>query len=209
MWYAILMVKSLVQKQSTSVALRLGRSAGVPNLIFMTDENRVKDPAGVCYSLPAGSIIICRDYDHPDRIGLAKTLRRVTRELKQFLLVAGDEGLARAVGADGYHMPEHQLDTPPNLAGFGLVSAACHNRRAILKAQVLSLDFALVSPVFRTDSHPDAKALGIHRLARLADTVSIPLVALGGITQQNAVLLKSVNLIGIAAIGAFASIWER
>lgn len=208
MWYAILMVKSLVQKQSTSDALRLGRAAGVPNLIFMTDEDRVRDPVGVCYSLPAGSIVICRDYDHPDRIGLAKTLRQATRALKQFLLVAGDEALARAVDADGYHMPEHQLESPPNLAGFGLVSAACHNRQALLKAQALSLDFVLVSPVFRTDSHPDTKALGVHRLARLADTVSIPLVALGGINRQNAALLKPVNLIGIAAIGAFAPRWD-
>jgi thiamine-phosphate pyrophosphorylase len=204
LWYEILMVKSLVQRRSISGALKIGRTAAVPNLIFMTDDERVRDPVGVCHRLPAGAIIICRDYNHPDRVGLSKRLRRVTRELHQFLLVAGDEGLARQVDADGYHMPEHQLKNPPNLAAFGLVSAACHSRSAILQAQKLAVDFALVSPVFRTNSHPDVRPLGIHRLARLAAVSKVPLVALGGITEQNAAQLKTVDLIGIAAIGAFA-----
>jgi len=200
------MVKSLVQKRSTSAALRLGRAAGVPNLIFMTDSGRVRNPVEVCLRLPAGSIIIARDYDHPDRVGLAFELRRVTREQKQFLLIAGDPALARYVGADGLHLPEYQLRYPPNLASFGLVSAACHSHRALLQAEKLGVDFAFVSPVFTTNSHPDAKALGIHRLARLAAISKVPLVALGGITAQNAAQLYPVKLIGIAAIGAFASL---
>ena len=70
---------------------------------------RVRVSAQVCARLPAGSIIICRDYDHADRVGLAHSLRRITREQKQFLLVAGDPVLARAVDADGIHLPEYML----------------------------------------------------------------------------------------------------
>lgn len=200
------MVKSLVQKRSTSGALRIGRAAGVPNLVFMTDEDRVRDPVDVCMRLPAGSIIIARDYDHPDRVGLVSRLRRVTREQNQFMLVAGDAVLARQVDADGLHLPEYMLDDPPNLASFGLISAACHSHRAIRKAGQLGVDFALVSPVFTTDSHPDVPALGIHRLARLAAISTVPLVALGGINARNAAQLRYVDLIGIAAIGAFAAL---
>ena len=200
------MVKSLVDKRSTSKALRLGRAAGVPNLIFMTDSARVSDPCAVCLSLPAGSIIILRDYKHADRTGLAESLRRVTREQSQFLLVAGDAHLAHSVGADGLHLPEYQLALQPNLAGFGLVSAACHNQRALLKAEHLGVDFAVVSPVFTTDSHPDVTPLGVHRLARLAAVSKVPLVALGGITVKNAARLAGIKLIGIAAIGAFAAL---
>lgn len=94
---------------------------------------------------------------------------------------------------------------PPSLTSFSLVSAACHSRRALLKAEKIGVDFAFVSPVFRTDSHPDEAALGVHRLARLAAVSKVPLVALGGINGQNASQLKPIKLIGIAAIGAFAS----
>jgi len=184
----------------------MGRAAGVANLIFMTDENRVRDPAEVCMCLPSGSIIIARDYNHPDRTGLVYSLRRITRARQQFLLVAGDPVLARRVDADGLHLPEYMLNDPPNLAAFGLVSAACHSHRALIKAEKLGVDFAMVSPVFMTNSHPDVKAIGVHRLARLAAISKVPLVALGGINVRNAAQLRPVNLIGIAAIGVFATL---
>ena len=198
------MVKSLVEKQSISAALTLGRAARVPNLVFMTDAERALNPADVCERLPAGSIIILRDYDHADRTGLAENLRSVTRKHNQFLLVAGDPHLVRRVGADGLHLPEYQLERPPNLTAFGLVSAACHSHRALLKAERLGVDFALVSPVFATGSHLGAAALGVHRLARLAAISKVPLVALGGINATNAARLAGINLLGIAAVSTFS-----
>jgi len=104
------------------------------------------------------------------------------------------------------YLLQYQLAQPPNLAAFGLVSAVCHSHRAILKAEQHGVDFALISPVFATDSHPDAAVLGVHRLARLAKVSKVPLVALGGITARNARQLAGINLIGIAAIGAFAAL---
>jgi len=197
------MVKTYLGDRSTSKALRIGRTAGVPHLIFITDQTRATDPIDVCLNLPAGSIIICRDYDHPDRIGLAKSLRTITRKLSQFLLVAGDPDLAHIVGADGFHMPEYQLMEPPSLTSFGLVSAACHDHRALCRAERLGVDFALVSPVFETDSHPDKRALGVHRFTRLVSRSKVPVAALGGIQQSNAMKLRHLPLMGVAAIGAF------
>tara|TARA_R110002096_G_scaffold162652_1_gene329797 strand:- start:500 stop:1102 length:603 start_codon:yes stop_codon:yes gene_type:complete len=199
------MVKPLIEKRSHSSALRIGMAAQVPHLIFITDEARVRNPFEVCEQLPAGSIVICRDYDHADRIGLAKNLRKVTRELQQFLLVAGDVVLARAVDADGLHLPEYMLGSPPNLAAFGLISAACHTRQALLRAEKLGVDFALVSPVFETESHPDEPYLGVHRFARLIKGVKVPIAALGGINVSNAGQLRPLTLMGIAAISAFVS----
>lgn len=197
------MVKPLVEKRSQSPALRIGVAAAVPHLIFITDEERVANPLEVCEQLPAGSIIICRDYDHPDRVGLAENLRRITKELQQFLLIAGDAALARAVDADGLHLPEYMLGSPPNLVGFGLVSAACHNKMALRRAERHGVDFALVSPVFQTDSHPGAPYLGIHRFARLIRGAKVPVAALGGVRPSNAAQLRPLDLMGVAAIGAY------
>lgn len=199
------MVKSYLGKKSTARALRLGRMAGVPHLVFMTDENRAPNPVDICFSLPAGSIIILRDYDHRDRLGLAEELREVTTDCSQFLLVAGDADLARSVGADGLHVPEYQLSAPPSLSSFGLVSAACHSRRSLLLAAKHGVDFALVSPVFPTASHAGEAALGVHRFARMIRNSPVPVIALGGINHGNAVLLRPFSLTGVAAIGAFSA----
>ncbi len=197
------MVKTQYKKSSTSHALFLGRKAGVANLIFMTDSERVHNPVDVCRRMPAGSIIICRDYSHADRMGLALTLRTVTKELNQFLLVAGDVVLAHSVRADGYHIPEYQLDLTPNLAGFGIVSAACHSLKAIRAAERLSVDFSIVSPVFKTKSHPESICFGVHKLKRLLQATKMPVAALGGINKNTAGSLKGLPLMGIGAIGAF------
>ncbi|UTW59072.1 thiamine phosphate synthase [Kordiimonas sp. SCSIO 12603] len=198
------MVKSLLHKRSISSALALGRKAGVPNLIFMTDSERVPDIVSACSRLPAGSIIICRDYHHVDRRGFAAELRAITRENNQFLMVAGDIELAHYVGADGYHMPEYQLKKPPNLADLGLVSAACHTRQSLKKAERLAVDFALMSPVFPTASHPGIQHIGVHRLKRIIEGVKVPVVALGGVNRNTVGALKGLPLIGIAAIDAFS-----
>lgn len=197
------MVKTNMGKKSSASALRLGRGAGVPHLVFMTDGDRAPNPAEICESLPAGSIIIVRDYNHTDRVGLAEDLRAVTRELHQFLMVAGDVDLAHHVGADGLHLPEYMLIDPPSLSSFGLVSAACHSRPSLVRARRLGVDFALVSPVFRTLSHEDGDWLGVHRFARMIKGCEVPVVALGGINHQNAISLKPFKLQGVAAIGAF------
>ena len=197
------MVKSVLKKKSVSKALALGVKAGVPHLIFMTDAARAPDPFRVCQHLPAGSIIICRDYDHVDRLGFAAALRKITRAQQQFLLVAGDGALAREVDADGLHLPGYMLASPPKLTGFGLVSAACHTRMDLRRAEQLALDFALVSPVFATASHPGGVGLGIHRFARMIKGINMSVAALGGINHNNAAQLKPLSLMGIGAVGAF------
>lgn len=198
------MVKSYLGKKSTARALRLGRLAGVPHLVFMTDESRAPNPVDICFSLPAGSIVILRDYDHRDRLGLAEELRDVTTQCSQLFLVAGDAGLAHHVGADGLHLPEYQLSAPPSLSSFGLISAACHSRQSLLMAARHGVDFALVSPVFQTASHEGEAALGVHRFARMVRNAPVPVVALGGVNARNASLLKPFMLTGVAAIGVFS-----
>ncbi|PJC68422.1 MAG: thiamine phosphate synthase, partial [Zetaproteobacteria bacterium CG_4_8_14_3_um_filter_59_5] len=60
-------------------------------------------------------------------------------------------------------------------------------------------DFALLSPVFPTASHPGAPHLGVEAFRELAGAASLPVIALGGITPEN-----RAELIGfpVAAIGA-------
>ncbi|MCJ9429832.1 thiamine phosphate synthase [Kordiimonas marina] len=187
-------------------AVALKRAAAVEQLIFITDQARVPVPEDVCARLPEGSIVICRDYDHPDRRGLAKALRAVTGKFGLKLLVAGDAHLAHAVRADGVHLPEYQLMKTGARPAFDFVSTACHSRPALVRAARLGLDVALVSPVFPTASHPDAPALGVLRFAGLIARAGLPIAALGGITRTTAPQLKPFGLYAIAGISCFADL---
>lgn len=195
------MVKSDTANSGTGPARRLVARAGVDRLIFLTDAVRAPDPASVMRRLPVGSIVIMRDYDQPDRVALAARLRPLARTLGHWFLVAGDAALARAVRADGVHLPEHQLKARPlNRFGFSLITAACHSRAALKRAADRGVDLALVSPVFPTGSHPRAPALGPHRFARLIEGADVPVAALGGVATQTAGAFRGLRVAAIAGI---------
>ncbi len=195
------MVKSSLTFHSSSHARRLKAAAGVERLILMTDAVRLPDPAAAIASLPAGSIVIFRDYDHPDRAGLGRQLKRVCRVAGCWFLLAGDIALARQLRADGVHLPEYMLaDKPKGLQTFSLITAACHSVPALRRAERAGVSLAIVSPVFPTESHPGAKTLGVPGLTRLQVRTKLPVAALGGVSMKNARQLRPLRLAAIAGI---------
>lgn len=197
------MVKSEITIKARENARKMMMATGGALPVFITDSARVPGAEAVIRGLPKGAIVICRDYDHPTRASFARQLRTVTRDCGHVFLVAGDAGLARDVGADGVHLPEHKLWQTPNLAGFSFISAACHTRRALCRAADIGVDLALVSPAFPTRSHAGAATLGMHRFSRLVEKASLPVAALGGVNVVTAKKLRPLGLAAFAAIDGF------
>ncbi len=193
----------------TEVAASLNRRhpAGrrLPAVLLLTDARRLPDPLAAAACLPPGAMIILRHYEAPNRARLAADLARLCRARSVLLSIAGDARLARTIGADGVHLPEHALkggrraDADPRL----LVTAAAHSLPALHRAAMAGADAALLSPVFATASHPGAPTLGPARFARLIAAASLPVYALGGIEAANAGRLRASGAVGIAAIGAY------
>ncbi len=195
------MVKFSTVKVGTAAARRLRVRAGVDKLVFITDANRMADPLNAIRRLPAGSLVILRDYDHLNRPQLAKEVSGICRQVGCWFVVAGDVSLARKTGADGLHLPEYMLRQPPLCwHGFRFLTAACHNRQSLERARRLGVDLALVSPVFPTQSHPGKTGLGIHRFARLIEHAGLPVAALGGVSRETAGYLQGIKIAAVAGI---------
>jgi 8-oxo-dGTP diphosphatase len=86
------------------------------------------------------------------------------------------------------------------LDGRCLVGASCHGAEDLARAAVLGLDYALLSPVLATASHPDARPLGWEGFARLVDAASLPVYALGGLGPADLDQAFSKGGQGVAAI---------
>lgn len=173
----------------------------LPPLVMLTDRRRLPDPLAAAAALPAGSLVILRDGDLPaaERLGLARALAMLCRRRRLKLLVSGDPGLARRIGATGVHWPEARL--PARVRGFA--TAAAHDGPALARARKAGVAAALLSPVLPTQSHPGAPCLGLVRFAGLARRAGLPVYALGGIDGATAPRLAGSGAVGIAAIGAF------
>lgn len=155
-------------------------------------------------ALPAGSAVVFRDYDHPRRIATAHRYAAICRGRGVLFLVAADDDLAAAIGADGAHWPASRLPERRRPAREGsILSVSAHSARELLVAKGASVIF--LSPVFATESHPGAPALGPAAFKRLAAGAPAPVFALGGVDAATAPRLAGPNVCGFGAIGAFVA----
>lgn len=114
--------------------------------------------------------------------------------------MGADAKLARAVRADGVHLPERAVRglRPP----IGLVTAAAHGGRAIRHARLAGVDAVIVAAVFPSRSPSAGRPLGTMRLARLVRGAGLPVIALGGVNARTARRLTGTGVAGIAAVAA-------
>jgi len=139
-------------------------------------------------------------------LGFASRLRELTREHDAKLIIHSQADIAGAIGADGVHVASADIGELPAMrqwlgrAGANMsFSTSCHSTEQLQAAREAGADFALLSPVFPTSSHPGEPHLGVERFRELAAASPLPVVALGGITPENRAELADF---GVAVIGA-------
>lgn len=81
-----------------------------------------------------------------------------------------------------------------------IVSAACHSLEQLMKAQAIGVDFATLSPILKTKTHPDSKPLGWDLFAKLCHSTTVPIYALGGLSNDDLEKPVSLGAYGIAGI---------
>jgi thiamine-phosphate pyrophosphorylase len=120
--------------------------------------------------------------------------------------------IALAEGAGGVHLGESSVPVSEakrlvELRAAGqnfLVGASCHSIESAKSAERDGADYVIFGPVFDTPSKaPFGAPQGIDRLAQVCSVVSIPVLAIGGITLQNAHECFASGAAGIAAIRLF------
>jgi len=99
------------------------------------------------------------------------------------VLLNGDVALAQEVGADGVQLTSVQLAELTERPAVDWCAASCHNAEELRQAEALGCDFAMLSPVLPTKSHPGVPHLGWDNFAAIAAGAAIPVYALGGLTN--------------------------
>ena len=139
-------------------------------------------------------------------LALAQQARQLCHRYHARLLLNAPPHLVTASAADGIHLPAWRLlalsERP--LPAHYWVGASCHTPRELQQALALGVDFALLSPVLATASHPHATPLGWRRFARMVRDLPLPVYALGGMTRDHLTIARQHGGHGIAAIRGLA-----
>jgi len=147
-----------------------------------------------------------------ERYELGQRLRELTSEAGVDLIVNDRIDLAHAVGADGVHLGQSDLpvSTARELLGpEAIVGASVATISEARLAAISGADYLGVGAVYGTDSKPDAETaeagLGVDELAKIVDAVTIPVVAIGGVTPENAGGPIQAGATGVAVISAITA----
>lgn len=138
---------------------------------------------------------------------LAAAARERTRRAGALLLVSDRIDVALAAGADGVHLPENSFAPdearrllPPNR----LIGRSVHDEAGAREAERRGADYVVVGPLFATPGK-ERFALGLEKARTILAAVSIPVLAVGGITESNAPTVAAAGFTGAAVIRAVAS----
>ena len=127
-------------------------------------------------------LIQVRDKGWPaaQRLWFAEAVTRLAHSHGARVVINDDADIARRVGADGLHLSATRLARLTERPDFTWVGASCHTAEEIRQAGEIGLDYALLSPVLPTPTHPEASGLGWAEFGRLAAGNTLPVFALGG-----------------------------
>ncbi|MCP4284287.1 MAG: Nudix family hydrolase [Gammaproteobacteria bacterium] len=123
------------------------------------------------------------------------------------LLLNSTPELAVACGADGVHLSSFHLMslTKRPLSDDQWVAASCHNATELQQAQRIGVDFAVLSPVLATASHPGAEPLGWQHFQAMVEQVNMPVYALGGMLPS---MIGQARDYGGQGIAAIRGLWQ-
>ncbi|MCX8049307.1 MAG: Nudix family hydrolase [Methylohalobius sp.] len=115
--------------------------------------------------------------------------------------IDGAQGPGQALGLHLTHSQLHNLSFRPY--GWQRVAAACHSLYDLKQAERLGIDFAVLSPVQATLTHPEASPLGWEVVAHWLEKISLPTYLMGGLARCDLDRARRLGAQGLAGIRLF------
>lgn len=148
-----------------------------------------------------------KDLTGRDLLELTRAILSLPNPVNTKVLINGRIDIALATGAAGVHLPsgsfgpkEVRSIAPPDL----VVAVSTHNSEEVTAAEQAGADFAVFGPVFSTPSKVSCGCpQGLEALGSICRSVSMPVLALGGIALDNAAACIEHGAAGIAGISLF------
>ena len=136
---------------------------------------------------------------------LAIEASQMCRRYDGVLLINSEERLARVARA-GVHWPEKHLGALREYSENLLSGASVHSAEAARRAESAGADYLVFGSVFPTTSHPNEAPAGLHNLRVVAQAVTIPVYAIGGINNEYSI--SACLQAGAFGVAIRSAVWQ-
>lgn len=150
-----------------------------------------------------------KNLDSREFVAQAKALQDILQPHDIPLIINDRVDVALASGAAGVHLGQsdmHIRDARPLLGENVIIGISAESVDDAVTAEREGADYIGISPVFSTTTKKDiAQPLGLEGVSRIRELVKIPLVGIGGISEQNAAEVIRYGADGVAVVSAIVS----
>lgn len=146
-----------------------------------------------------------KNMDHEDFKEEALRIQSLCHQYQIPFVIDDDVDLAVEICADGVHVGQSDLEALEARKKIGsdkILGVSAGTVEEAIKAEKAGADYLGVGAVFPTGSKDDATPVSHDTLKAICNAVSIPVIAIGGITRDNVRELEGAGIVGIAVISA-------
>lgn len=146
-----------------------------------------------------------KEFSHEEMVVEAKEIKEIAAKYHVPFVINDDIYAAKEIDADGVHIGQSDMayeEARKILGPNKIIGLSAGNLEEALQAEKLGADYIGVGAVFHTDTKEDTTSLTFDELREITSTVSIPVVAIGGISADNLMQLKGTGIDGISVISA-------
>ncbi len=137
-------------------------------------------------------------------IALASKVKALCSRYDVPFIINDNVAVALAVDADGIHVGQGDMPARDirKTLGDKIIGVSVHSAEEARKAKVEGADYLGVGAAFATSTKDDANVLSKAQISAVCDATNLPIVAIGGITKDNASALADTGVNGIAVVSA-------
>lgn len=172
------------------------------------NESKLLSIVDECFSVGIRSFQLRLDFrQEPEFSALLNRVNKLAKKYDAKLILNGTPADIENFYVDGIHLKSKELlnyESRPISEKY-ILGASCHNEEELVLAEKLNVNYAFISPVLRTNSHPEETAIGWDRFYKMRKKVKFPVYALGGMTPADIEIAKYYDAYGVAMISA---IWN-
>ncbi len=200
-----------LERRLTSGLLRRDRAKKVAGLYVILDGEmlRGRDEAEVARQALRGGARLIQFRDKrrsmSELLPIAQELKRLCAEAGALFIVNDYVELALAADADGVHVGQKDLpvrEARAILPIAKIIGCSSATWEEAIAAEAAGADYVAVGSIYSTSSKADTRPAGLETLGQVAERVSVPLVAIGGINQANVREVIQAGADAVAVISA-------
>ena len=135
----------------------------------------------------------------------ARQIKKLCEEYKVPFVISDNVEIAMAIDADGVHVGQSDMEAGNVREKLGpdkIIGVSAQTVEQAVLAEKRGSDYLGVGAVFPTGSKDDALEVSHETLKEICEAVSIPVIAIGGITIDNTKELAGSGIVGVAVISA-------